>query len=116
MSEEEKNLESIFDQITSNEKIVKKTSESREEKRLAKEKKEQQKIRKMFLEREHASLVEKDDEHERMLRKIALKGVVQLFNAISEHQHKLKLAKVTDDDVTKDIDDYIDETVTKDEF
>ena len=116
---EDQTLESIFDEIKSNEKVIRKPSalkEEQKEEKERKEKKEQQKLRKLFVEREHVTQFDPNDPHERELRKIALKGVVQLFNAISEHQHKLKVAQMKDDDVTKDIDDYIDETVSKEDF
>ena len=115
----EPTLDTIFDQIKSNDKLIRKPSLIKEEQleaRKAKELKEKQKLRKLFVEREHVSFFDPNDVHERHLRKIALRGVVQLFNAISEHQHKLKIAQMKDDDVTKDIDDYVDATMTKDDF
>ncbi|KAL7716364.1 hypothetical protein QTN25_006012 [Entamoeba marina] len=73
-------------------------------------------LRKMFLEKEHEANVQMINEQERALKKVAVQGVLQLFNAISLHQHKLKLAKLKDQDNNVEEDELIDETVSKDDF
>ncbi|EKE38250.1 hypothetical protein ENUP19_0257G0032 [Entamoeba nuttalli] len=116
MTEKEGGLDQILDNIVGNEKLIKKPGKTKQEKMQEKELKEKQKLRKMFLEKEHNNTCVLIDEHERELKKTAMKGVVQLFNAIAEHQHKLKIAEMKDETGLKDIDDFVDETVSKDDF
>ena len=75
---------------------------------------EAQKLRQMFLEKEHAKECTTDSAKERALRHQATRGILQLFNAIAEHQRALRAEQQKDP--TKAFDDLVDETVPTSEF
>ena len=115
MSKEE-GLENILNDIVENETVVRTNKKPKSEKEIEKKKEEHKKLRKMFLEKEHNEEIEMVNDEEKRLKGIAVKGVLQLFNAISKHQHKVKMEKMKNGISDLDEDKLIDDTISNDDF
>ncbi|ELP93316.1 hypothetical protein EIN_057010 [Entamoeba invadens IP1] len=109
-------LEAALEKAEKNRTVVQLPKEVTVTKDEKKELEEKMLLRQLFLSKEHKDVAEINNDKEKDLRQFAVKGVLQLFNAISEHQLKLRIQKQKESNKDKQVDDLIDETLSKDDF